>query len=117
MEFKLSIGENDVVALGVCPAGGYTFAGGDFDPTGPRMSAVGGGAPSGWTGQSKRLTPMKLQTWHGHYTPKPTIYVRASQLKEPDRLALRVRDASGRLWVRSEERRVGKECRSRWSPY
>ena len=20
-------------------------------------------------------------------------------------------------WVRSEERRVGKECRSRWSPY
>ena len=24
---------------------------------------------------------------------------------------------SGRLDVRSEERRVGKECRSRWSPY
>ena len=22
-----------------------------------------------------------------------------------------------RNWVRSEERRVGKECRSRWSPY
>ena len=22
-----------------------------------------------------------------------------------------------RGWVRSEERRVGKECRSRWSPY
>src|SRR5258706_14257123 len=22
-----------------------------------------------------------------------------------------------KLWVRSEERRVGKECRSRWSPY
>ena len=22
-----------------------------------------------------------------------------------------------RLWERSEERRVGKECRSRWSPY
>ena len=21
------------------------------------------------------------------------------------------------FWVRSEERRVGKECRSRWSPY
>ena len=21
------------------------------------------------------------------------------------------------LWLRSEERRVGKECRSRWSPY
>src|SRR3712207_9279101 len=25
--------------------------------------------------------------------------------------------AAGRLAVRSEERRVGKECRSRWSPY
>ena len=21
------------------------------------------------------------------------------------------------MWARSEERRVGKECRSRWSPY
>src|SRR5688572_33509362 len=27
-------------------------------------------------------------------------------------------DARARLrWLRSEERRVGKECRSRWSPY
>ena len=23
----------------------------------------------------------------------------------------------GPIWFRSEERRVGKECRSRWSPY
>ena len=23
----------------------------------------------------------------------------------------------GEVWLRSEERRVGKECRSRWSPY
>ena len=23
----------------------------------------------------------------------------------------------GPVWFRSEERRVGKECRSRWSPY
>src|ERR1041385_2796172 len=26
-------------------------------------------------------------------------------------------DAQKRVFVRSEERRVGKECRSRWSPY
>ena len=26
-------------------------------------------------------------------------------------------DADGNVTVRSEERRVGKECRSRWSPY
>ena len=25
--------------------------------------------------------------------------------------------ARGKLSIRSEERRVGKECRSRWSPY
>ena len=29
----------------------------------------------------------------------------------------RVADAHGFIVVRSEERRVGKECRSRWSPY
>ena len=29
-----------------------------------------------------------------------------------------LRECSGRaVWGRSEERRVGKECRSRWSPY
>ena len=34
------------------------------------------------------------------------------RITEPDRvLMFRV------PWVRSEERRVGKECRSRWSPY
>ena len=27
------------------------------------------------------------------------------------------RQSAGDLGVRSEERRVGKECRSRWSPY
>ena len=28
-----------------------------------------------------------------------------------------VPDFRHKLWDRSEERRVGKECRSRWSPY
>ncbi len=27
------------------------------------------------------------------------------------------KDTVARIWRRSEERRVGKECRSRWSPY
>ena len=37
---------------------------------------------------------------------------------EQERLiALCVEVAKGRAPVRSEERRVGKECRSRWSPY
>ena len=28
-----------------------------------------------------------------------------------------VQDGASDLFLRSEERRVGKECRSRWSPY
>ena len=38
------------------------------------------------------------------------------QLQSPE--ALLQQDAAGlRYELRSEERRVGKECRSRWSPY
>ena len=29
----------------------------------------------------------------------------------------RIKPAANAAWSRSEERRVGKECRSRWSPY
>src|SRR3712207_8750754 len=37
---------------------------------------------------------------------------------EPDVAAVRLPGARrGRYAARSEERRVGKECRSRWSPY
>ena len=38
---------------------------------------------------------------------------RSRKKKEIERQVIRVED---RYW-RSEERRVGKECRSRWSPY
>ena len=31
--------------------------------------------------------------------------------------SLQLDDLSGAILKRSEERRVGKECRSRWSPY
>ena len=37
--------------------------------------------------------------------------------KQPERVVHVGMEATGRYWVRSEERRVGKECRSRWSPY
>ena len=33
------------------------------------------------------------------------------------REALELRDGDKSRFLRSEERRVGKECRSRWSPY
>src|SRR2546430_9693670 len=38
-------------------------------------------------------------------------------LRPMARLGYLVRSADGRYQLRSEERRVGKECRSRWSPY
>src|SRR5258705_4734571 len=40
---------------------------------------------------------------------------RLNRREAREQLALRLRGE--RLLVRSEERRVGKECRSRWSPY
>ena len=100
---KIMAATNEIVALGICPPGVYTFAGGDFDPTGPRMGGVRGGSASGWTGQTKRLTPLKVQSWHGHYTPTPTIYIRAAKLPEPGRLAVRLRDGAGQLWVTEPE--------------
>ena len=38
-------------------------------------------------------------------------------LKAITRIDLCVVDIEGKVLARSEERRVGKECRSRWSPY
>ena len=59
--------------------------------------------------------------------PSEGSYMITADVYEPD---LRTFRLEGRLWVelrgfwdvkndfmRSEERRVGKECRSRWSPY
>jgi hypothetical protein len=100
---KLLIGTNEIAALGVCPAGTYTFAGGNFDPTGPPMGAVRGGAGSGWVSQTSRVTPMKLQVKRSHYTPNPTIYIRAAKLGDMDRLAVRLRDDFGRWWVAKPE--------------
>src|SRR5260221_1696556 len=37
--------------------------------------------------------------------------------REQDRTEKEQRDVIDRILARSEERRVGKECRSRWSPY
>ena len=45
-------------------------------------------------------TPLSLQTAIAKQYPKITAYNRAVS-----------------MGIRSEERRVGKECRSRWSPY
>src|SRR5258708_21679975 len=49
---------------------------------------------------------------------RETIDWNMSESDKPGKLTAREKKAA-RLWqlARSEERRVGKECRSRWSPY
>src|SRR5574340_776871 len=78
---------------------------------------------------SAKDTTLHLQDYQT--TPDPSD---RATLEEDHTLELRVRDRERKLlhkidqaitriddgsygWCRSEERRVGKECRSRWSPY
>ena len=44
-----------------------------------------------------------------------SAYIRC--LREQDNKTIHSIDFEGGPMLRSEERRVGKECRSRWSPY
>src|ERR1022692_757834 len=53
-----------------------------------------------------------------------TVYVNGKKLDEPyvpaeyrDHVPLKKESVPADKYFRSEERRVGKECRSRWSPY
>src|SRR5258708_38463578 len=46
--------------------------------------------------------------------PQPKTYTSAATVKQVNASDIQVEVAA---LIRSEERRVGKECRSRWSPY
>src|SRR6184192_4585475 len=87
-----------------------------------------GFAYAGWQAQAKRPTVQAIaERALGKVAAEPVALTCAGrtdagvhafgQVAHFDTHALR----SGRGWVRSEERRVGKECqstcRSRWSPY
>src|SRR5438034_6150417 len=48
---------------------------------------------------------------------RPRWFATRGIAKIPGSPSAPLQGASVRVWVRSEERRVGKECRSRWSPY
>ena len=100
---KYSAGSNEIVVLGLCPPGMHQFSDGDYDTNGPAMAPVRGGAPSGWVSTSRRMTPLRVKEWHGHYTPNPTLYVRAPGIHEPERLAVRLRDDQGRYWAAKPE--------------
>ncbi len=104
---SLPAGTNQIVALGFCPPGTHVFCEGQFDPNGPPMGPVGGGARSGWVGQSAWINPLRHKEWSGHYTPSPTLYLRADRLGQRDRLAVRLRDEAGRLWLAKSEPQGG----------
>src|SRR3712207_6727964 len=61
----------------------------------------------------KREPPTKHQAVSGGWQFKKGNLDSRKRIKDPDQVEV------GRRYVgiRSEERRVGKECRSRWSPY
>src|ERR1043166_6990104 len=74
----------------------------------------------------------RLKLWRGEHTSCPRVAVRATHVSaratgsagnEPNDHTLvaaqleHAFDAFAIAVERSEERRVGKECRSRWSPY
>src|ERR1044072_7420382 len=52
---------------------------------------------------------------HGH--TDPCWYAANAPFPDPARLFVTPDHYIFRMLYRSEERRVGKECRSRWSPY
>ena len=69
--------------------------------------------------QKKKLVQFYLEQYEqaGKKRPKRSIST-AEMQKRVQTLFRTLRSAKpGRVNVRSEERRVGKECRSRWSPY
>lgn len=110
-----SVGSNTLVALGVFPPGTHTFSEGVFESSSLLVSGPSGGAPSGWTSSTRRLTPMKEKRTFSHYTSVPVIYVRVSGCIADDsafafdhpantkaaagRLAVRFSDGHGGNWV------------------
>jgi hypothetical protein len=97
-------GTNAILAMGVCAAGVHVFCEGEYDTNSPAgMSPVHGGAKSGWVGRIRRINPLQVKNEAGHYTPDPTIYIRAPDLKEPERLALRLKDSEGKYWEAAAE--------------
>jgi hypothetical protein len=96
---------NNISILGLFPAGNYVFNQGAFLTNPPvSMGPVRGGAPSGWTGQQVAVNPLKVVSYHGHYsTIDSVIYVSAPKLGGKTRLAMRLRDDQGRYWLAQPE--------------
>jgi hypothetical protein len=101
---KTNVESKSIEALGFFPKGMYTFCEGMFVSNPPvSMSPTRGGAPSGWVGMNQRISPVQVKEWSGHYTPDPVIYVRAPSIGTTNRLAIRLRDDHGEVWIAKPE--------------
>ena len=58
-----------------------------------------------------------LQLHVGQEAPDPVTDARAVPIYQTSSFVFRNSEHAAARFARSEERRVGKECRSRWSPY
>ena len=55
--------------------------------------------------------------WIGGIMKELVEVIAKSLVENPDEVVVTETESPKETVVRSEERRVGKECRSRWSPY
>jgi len=65
-------------------------------------------------GESTIPKSVELWNWKHQQSPFGPSYV---MVAEEEGKIIGVRAFMQWKWMRSEERRVGKECRSRWAPY
>src|SRR2546430_13520061 len=84
----------------------------DLTVTGVQTCALPISAGTGRPGGPERARAPARQEQSKSPRPRRIVYQRQSGLG-----ARQLGDLSGTVEQRSEERRVGKECRSRWSPY
>jgi hypothetical protein len=100
--------------LGLFLRGTHTFSEGNYEGSSTTVLGPSGGAPSGWTGMSRRINPLRVKESHSHYTPSPVLYLRYDR-PTPDpnglpaasgRLAVRLRDDQGQYWVAKAENAV-----------
>ena len=88
------------------------------------MLVLGDERPKGTIGMvstdntvARALHDLGLAAWFGGSLMGATGVNGAASVVEDPTQRLRVANSGWARWTRSEERRVGKECRSRWSPY